>query len=104
MKTPVENHIVDRQPMLKFLGDHFDPHMRIAVFLLGNELTVLQDFTSDPALLSAAMQKYRSQASSAGRMGGTDVQLQAPTADGVGPQAAGRGPSSGTRPGSPSAP
>src|SRR5258708_26437723 len=82
MKTPVENHIVDRQPMLKFLADHFDPRMRIAVFLLGNELTVLQDFTSDPALLIAAMQKYRSQSSAAGRLGGTDVQLQAPSFDG----------------------
>jgi len=71
--------------------------MRIAVFLLGNELTVLQDFTSDPALLTAAMQKYRSQGSAAGRMGGTDVQLQAPTAEGpTGPQAAGRGSGGGS--------
>jgi len=97
VNTPVENQIVVRQQMLKFLADHFDPRMRIAVFLLGNELTMLQDFTSDPALLTAAMQKYRSQASAAGRQGGTDVQLQAPTAEGpVGPQAAGRGASSGT--------
>src|SRR6266849_5654619 len=82
INTPVENQIVVRQQMLKFMADHFDPHMRIAVFLLGNELTVLQDFTSDPALLTAAMQKYRSQASAAGRLAGTDVQLQAPTFDG----------------------
>jgi len=82
INTPVENQMVVRQQMLKFLADHFDPHMRIAVFLLGNELTVLQDFTSDPALLTAAMQKYRSQASAAGRLAGTDVQLQAPTFDG----------------------
>src|SRR5712671_1437855 len=96
INTPVENQIVVRQQMLKFLADHFDPRMRIAVFLLGNELTVLQDLTSDPALLTAAMQKYRSQGSAAGRMGGTDVQLQAATSEGpVGPQAAGRGRSSG---------
>src|SRR6266849_5632208 len=82
INTPVENQIVVRQQMLKFLADHFDPRMRIAVFLLGNELTVLQDFTSDPALLTAAMQKYRSQGSAAGRMGGTDVQLQPPSFDG----------------------
>src|SRR5713226_10521907 len=82
INTPVENQMVVRQQMLKFLADHFDPHMRIAVFLLGNELTVLQDFTSDPALLTAAMQKYRSQGSAAGRMGGTDVQLQPPSFDG----------------------
>ena len=82
INTPVENQIVVRQQMLKFMADHFDPHMRIAVFLLGNELAVLQDFTSDPALLTAALQKYRSQGSAAGRMGGTDVQLQAPSFDG----------------------
>src|SRR6266446_10295403 len=82
INTPVENQIVVRQQMLKFMAEHFDPHMRIAVFLLGNELTVLQDFTSDPVLLTAALQKYRSQGSAAGRMGGTDVQLQAPSFDG----------------------
>ena len=81
INTPVENQMVVRQQMLKFLADHFDPRMRIAVFLLGNELAVLQDFTSDPALLTAAMQKYRSQTSAAGRLGGTDVQLQAPSAE-----------------------
>jgi len=83
INTPVENQMVVRQQMLKFLADHFDPNMRIAVFLLGNELSVLQDFTSDPALLTAAMQKYRSQASAAGRLAGTDVQLQAPSFDGL---------------------
>ena len=82
INTPVENQMVVRQQMLKFLAEHFDPRMRIAVFLLGNELTILQDFTSDPALLTAAMQKYRSQSSAAGRMGGTDVQLQPPSFDG----------------------
>src|SRR5215472_5143717 len=81
VNTPVENQMVVRQQMLNFLADHFDPRMRIAVFLLGNDLTVLQDFTSNPALLTAAMKKYRSQASAAGRQGGTDVQLQAPTFD-----------------------
>src|SRR5437899_5253600 len=91
VNTPVENQIVVRQQMLKFLADHFDPGMRIAVFLLGNELTMLQDFTSNPALLIAAMQKYRSQASAAGRQGGTDVQLQPPSFDGpnLPPQARG---------------
>jgi VWFA-related protein len=93
VNTPVENQIVVRQQMLKFLADHFDPRMRIAVFLLGNELSMLQDFTSDPALLTAAMQKYRSQASAAGRQGGTDVQLQPPSFDGpnLPPQAQAQG-------------
>ena len=82
VNTPVENQMYVRQQMLRFLANHFDPSMRIAVFVLGNQLTVLQDFTSDPALLTAAMQKYRSQSSASGRQGGTDVQLQAPTFDG----------------------
>lgn len=92
INTRVENNMVVRQQMLNFLADHFDPHTRMAVFLLGNELTMLQDFTSDPALLTAAMKKYRSQASAAGRQGGTDVQLQAPTFDGASlpPQARGQ--------------
>src|SRR5712664_552767 len=91
INTPVENQMVVRQQMLKFLAEHFDPRMRIAVFLLGNELTFLQDFTSDPALLTAAMQKYRSQSSAAGRQGGTNVQLQPPSFDGpnLPPQARG---------------
>src|SRR5260370_20877463 len=82
INTPVENQMVVRQQMLKFLADHFDPRMRIAVFLLGNELAVLRDFKFDPAWVIAAMQKYRSQSSGAGRLGGTDVQLQAPSFDG----------------------
>ncbi len=102
INTPVENQMVVRQQMLKFLAEHFDPRMRIAVFLLGNELTVLQDFTSDPTLLTAAMQKYRSQSSSAGRMGGTDVQLQAPSFDGpnLPPQAPAQGGGGGDAAGS----
>ncbi len=32
INTPVENQIVVRQQMLKFMADHFDPHLRIAVF------------------------------------------------------------------------
>src|SRR5712664_2599006 len=106
INTPVENQIVVRQQMLKFMADHFDSHMRIAVFLLGNELTVLQDFTSDPALLTAAMQKYRSQSAAAGRLAGTDIQLQAPTFEGpsVGPEAAGRDSGGGSGSGSQSVP
>jgi VWFA-related protein len=99
INTPVENQIVVRQQMLKFLADHFDPRMRIAVFLLGNELGVLQDFTSDPALLTAAMQKYRSQTSAAGRLGGPDVQLQPPTFDGANLPVQASGKTGGDRPG-----
>ena len=89
INTRVENQIYVRQQMLKFLAEHFDPHVRMAVFALGNQLSVLQDFTSDPAVLSAAIQKYRSQAAAAGRQGGTDAGMQAATF--AGPNIPGRG-------------
>src|SRR5262250_2279228 len=60
INTPVENQLMVRKEMLKFLADHFDSTMRVAVFAMGNELSILQDFTSDPALLRKAMEKYRS--------------------------------------------
>ncbi len=91
INTPVANQMYVRQQMLKFLAEHFDPHVRMAVFALGNELSVLQDFTSDPAILASAIQKYRSQAAAAGRQGGTDVQLQAGTFAGANIPARGTG-------------
>jgi VWFA-related protein len=81
INTSVEHQIVVRRQMLSFLAEHFDPSMRMAVFAMGNELTMLQDFTSDPSLLRRAMMKYQSQAAAAGRLGAADVQPQAPTAD-----------------------
>lgn len=92
VNTPVENQLFVRQQMLKFVAEQFNASMRVAVFLLGNELTQLQDFTSDPALLYEALRKYRPQNAAAGRQGGTDVQPQAPTFQGANlpPQAAGQ--------------
>jgi VWFA-related protein len=81
INTQVENQLQVRKQMLSFLAEHFDPSMRVAVFAMGNELTVLQDFTSDPTLLRRAMEKYRSQAAAAGRQGSTDLNLTPPTAD-----------------------
>ena len=81
VNTPVANQIIVRRQMLKFLAEHYDPSVPMAVFALGNELTVLQDFTSDPRLLYQAMENYHSRAAAAGRQSGDDVQLQAPTFD-----------------------
>jgi VWFA-related protein len=81
INTPVEHQIVVRRQMLSFLAEHLDASMRIAVFAMGNELSILQDFTSDPSLLRQAMLNYQSQAAAAGRLGAMDVQPQAPTAD-----------------------
>jgi len=81
VNTPVESQFLVRKQMIDFLAEHFDPSMRIAVFAMGNQLSVLQDFTSDPALLRKAMQQYKAQAAAAGRLGATDVQPTAPTGD-----------------------
>jgi VWFA-related protein len=81
INTPVEHQMVVRRQMLTFLAENFDPSMKMAVFAMGNELSVLQDFTSDPTLLRRAMEKYQSQAAAAGRLGADDVSPQAPTAD-----------------------
>lgn len=91
LNTPAANQMFVRQEMLKFLSQHFDTNTRTAVMLLGSHVTVLQDFTSDPAPLIAALRAYRSQAAVAGRQGGADVQLQAPTFAGASVPARGTG-------------
>ncbi len=91
VNTPADNQMYVRQQMLKFMADHFNHRMRVAVLLLSNQLIVLQDFTSDPALLIAALRNYRSQSSAAGRQGGADVQLQAPSFAGASIPARGTG-------------
>jgi VWFA-related protein len=78
LNTSVQNQMFVRQEMLRYLAEHFDPHARMAVFALGNELTALQDFTSDPKVLAQAIQKYRSQTAAAARQGG-DTEMQAAT-------------------------
>jgi len=45
-----------RQQVIKFLSQ-LQPHDRVAMCVLGNELWVVQDFTSDPALLLAAIRR-----------------------------------------------
>jgi VWFA-related protein len=87
INTPVETQLLVRKQMVDFLAEHVDPSMRIAVFAMGNQLSVLQDFTSDPSLLKRAMEQYKAQSASAGRLGGADVQLTVATGD-AGPSSA----------------
>jgi hypothetical protein len=47
--------------MLAFLKDQLKPGNRVAVFALTGPLTVFQDFTSDPGVLYAALQRYQPQ-------------------------------------------
>ena len=44
--------------MLKYLKK-LDPGRRIAIFILGTQLRLLQGFTDDPALLAAAINKRK---------------------------------------------
>src|SRR5260370_31538039 len=61
LNTTPRNQVFVRQQMLRFLAEHFDPSYKIAVLVLTNKLVVLQDFTSDPVLLKAALDRYVAQ-------------------------------------------
>ncbi len=70
LNTPPQNQVYVRQQMLKFLANHFDPSYKIAVLALTNKVLVLQDFTSDPKLLKAALDRYAAQSPALARNGG----------------------------------
>ena len=58
MNTQISNQNYARQQLLKYLKTQHQANQRMAVFALGNTLRVLQDFTSDPRLLRAALENY----------------------------------------------
>lgn len=58
MNTQIANQNYARQQLLKYLKTQHQANQRMAVFALGNTLRVLQDFTSDPRLLRAALENY----------------------------------------------
>jgi VWFA-related protein len=70
LNTPPQNQQYLRQQMLKWLAEHFDPRRKLAVVVLSEKLVVLQDFTSNPALLKAALERYRASTSAVARNGG----------------------------------
>jgi VWFA-related protein len=61
LNTPFTNQGYARRQMLSFVQQQFKPTDRMAVFALTGPLTVLQDLTSDPQILYAALQKYKPQ-------------------------------------------
>jgi VWFA-related protein len=61
LNTPMEDQFRVRQQMLSFLKD-LSPNKRFAVFGLATHLYLLQGFTSDPAVLRAAIEQKRSRA------------------------------------------
>jgi VWFA-related protein len=70
LNTPPQQQVYVKQQMLKFLAEHYNPSLRLAVVALTNNLTVLQDFTSSPILLRAALDRYLAQSPALARSGG----------------------------------
>jgi VWFA-related protein len=58
LNTPPQQEIYVRQELLSYLKDLRLSGTGTAVLALGNDLTVLQDFTTDPKLLDAAVRAY----------------------------------------------
>jgi VWFA-related protein len=58
LNTPVGQQIYARQQMLKYLANMKLSGPGTAVLALGNDLSVLQDFTTDPKMLATAVQDY----------------------------------------------
>jgi VWFA-related protein len=58
LNTPVGDQFYVRQQILKYLDAHKNDGQPIAIFGLWNSLTLLQDFTTDTALLRQALEKH----------------------------------------------
>jgi len=61
VNTAVRDQIYARQQLLKYLKTQLQPNQRIAVFALTGQLHLLQDFTSDPALLLGKVEHFLAQ-------------------------------------------
>jgi VWFA-related protein len=59
LNTPSSQQLYVRQQMLKSLRNLESSGARMAVFALGSDLSVLQDFTTDSSALRAAVQAYK---------------------------------------------
>ena len=104
LNTPPQDQIYVKQQMLKFLARQYDPNTKLAVIVLSNKLTVLQNFTQDPLLLRAALDRYLAETPALARSGG---QMETPSATvpapivNLPPQATGGPTGSGPDPGLP---
>jgi VWFA-related protein len=61
LNTPFTDQAYARGQMLRFVQGQYKPGQRMGIFTLTGSLNVLQDFTSDPQILYAALQSYRPQ-------------------------------------------
>jgi len=77
INTPPQGQIYVKEQMLKFLARQYDPGTKLAVIALTDKLTVLQDFTQDPLLLRAALNRFLARTPAMARSGG---QMETPSA------------------------
>ena len=61
LNTPFTDQAYALGQMLRFVQGQYKPGQRMGIFTLTGSLNVLQDFTSDPQILYAALQSYRPQ-------------------------------------------
>ncbi|HYR82966.1 MAG TPA: VWA domain-containing protein [Terriglobia bacterium] len=73
LNTPPGQQVYVRQQILKYLGNLKLSGPGTAILALGNDLSVLQDFTTDSQLLSAAVSSYKG--------GRTAVDIESPRID-----------------------
>jgi VWFA-related protein len=59
LNTQVRDQIYFRSELLRYLQNEVKPGQRLAVFVLGEEIHMLQDFTTDPELLRRALENFR---------------------------------------------
>ena len=63
LNTAQRDQVFAREKMLEYLSTQLKPNQQYAILALGSELLLLQDFTSDPRSLIAALENYRTQKS-----------------------------------------
>ncbi|PYX86403.1 MAG: hypothetical protein DMG70_00795 [Acidobacteria bacterium] len=59
--TPFKDQVCARSQMLNYVRAQVKSDQHMAIFTLTNDLHMLQDFTSDPQILLAALQQYEPQ-------------------------------------------
>lgn len=65
LNTEVSDQSFVRREMIKFLDSQLQGNQRVAILGLGSRLYLLQDFTSDPGLLRAALKQWKTRRSAA---------------------------------------
>lgn len=58
LNTSEGDQVASREQLLAYLATQLQPGQRVAVLALSEHLELLQDFTSDPAMLRAALSKF----------------------------------------------